>query len=73
MRPVEYYRYEKQKDSCVFLPVKEGEALFHCFGVDYEEFENGPGNYSTAIIELPDGSIKSIPVELIKFAEPYSR
>ena len=44
-----------------------GEAIFHQFGVDYEEFETGPGNYSTAIIELPDGTVKNIPVENIAF------
>ena len=33
------------------------EGLFHEWGTDYEEFESGPGNYSVAIVELPDGRI----------------
>lgn len=37
------------------------------FGVDYEEFDSGAGNFSTAIIKLDDGSIKNIPCEHIKF------
>ena len=65
MRRVKYYEYEKAGN--VFDRVLKGDATFHQFGVDYEEFETGPGNFSTAIIELPDGTIKNIPVELIEF------
>jgi len=46
---------------------EKGEALFHQWGMNYEEFETGPGNYSTAIIELPDGQIKNVPAENIRF------
>ena len=52
------------------VKVDAGEALFHQFGVAYEEFENGPGNFSTAIIEFPDGHVESICVEMIRFLEP---
>ncbi len=30
---------------------------FHQWGSNFEEFENGAGNYSTAIVELPDGTV----------------
>ncbi len=30
---------------------------FHQWGSSYEEFENGAGNYSVAIVELPDGTV----------------
>ena len=30
---------------------------FHQWGSNYEEFENGAGNYSVAIVELPDGTV----------------
>lgn len=30
---------------------------FHQWGSNYEEYENGVGNYSVAIVELPDGTI----------------
>lgn len=30
---------------------------FHEWGMNYEEFESGAGNYSVAIVELPDGRI----------------
>ncbi len=52
---------------CVWELQVQGEADFHTFGVDYEEFETGAGNFSTAIIELDDGTIKNVPVEHIKF------
>ena len=50
--------------------VEVNRGIFHTFGVDYEEFESGAGNYSTAIVEFPDGSIGNIRVELIKFIQP---
>lgn len=46
---------------------KTAVGLFHQFGCDYEEFETGPGNYSTAIVEMEDGTIKNIPVQDVEF------
>jgi len=70
-RPVEYYEYDTSKtiENGYYKKRLAGIAEFHQFGFDYEEFETGPGNYSTAIIELPDGSIKNIPAEMIKFKD----
>ena len=42
-------------------------GLFHCWGSGYEEFENGPGNYTVAIVELDDGSIEEFLPYLVKF------
>lgn len=36
-------------------PVMNG--LFHCWGCYFYEFDNGAGNYTTAIIEDMDGKI----------------
>jgi hypothetical protein len=47
-----------------------GEALFHQFGVGYEEFEAGPGNFTTAIVEWPDGRVESVPAEHVQFVTP---
>lgn len=44
-----------------------GAGNFHQFGVDYEEFDTGPGSFSTAIVEMPDGTIINPSVELIRF------
>ena len=53
-------RYEKKEI---------GTGKFHKWGCCYEEFETGAGNYSTAIIELADGTILNHPVELVKFTD----
>lgn len=45
----------------------DGEAIFLQFGVDYEIYEQGIGNYTTAIIETEDGAVKIVPVDKIKF------
>ena len=47
-----------------------GEAVFHQFGVGYEEFESGPGNFTTAIVEWPDGRVESVPLEHVRFVTP---
>jgi len=63
MRKVWVYKYIKGGK------VGDGEALFHTWGTKYEEFETGPGNYSTAIIERSDGTVENVEVELIRFLD----
>ena len=70
MRRVRYYKYERIAGQSHLRRVLVGEATFHQFGVDYEEFEAGPGNYSTAIIELHDGTIENICADMIEFVKP---
>ena len=52
---------------CKYILVPKGEASFHQFGVGYEEFETGAGNFSTAIVEWPDGTVENIPAMQVKF------
>ncbi len=47
--------------------VRIGEGVFHQFGIGFEEYENGAGQFTTAIVEMPNGEVKSVPVELIRF------
>ena len=49
----------------------QGEALFHGLGVGYEEGETGIGNYSTAIVEWPDGRVESVVADRIRFVTPH--
>lgn len=42
-------------------------AVFHQFGIDYDEYDGGPGNYTCAVIENPDGTIELVPVDLVVF------
>ncbi|QKV66503.1 hypothetical protein HUW52_27500 [Pseudomonas sp. 43A] len=44
-------------------------ATFHQFGTAYEEFEAGPGNYSVAIVELPDGTVENAHLNEIRFID----
>lgn len=46
-----------------------GIGKFHCWGCAYEEFEGLPGNYSIAIVEMPDGSVLTPVPENIKFLD----
>lgn len=45
-------------------------AVFHGFGMDYEEFSDGPpGNFSVAIVEYPDGHIEMPRADRIQFLD----
>ena len=66
-RKVVVYEWQREKGQIHYKKIPVGNGIFHQFGVDYEEFENGPGNYTTAVVEMPDGSVKNVPVEMIKF------
>jgi hypothetical protein len=45
-------------------------GLFHQWGNDFIELENGPGNYMIAIVELADGSIITPTTDNIEFLPP---
>ena len=45
------------------------EGLFHQWGSKYEEFENGPGNYTVAIVEFPDGTVEEVLIINLKFVK----
>ncbi|QHF03298.1 hypothetical protein N015_13135 [Pseudomonas asturiensis] len=45
------------------------EGKFHGWGSGYEEFESGPGNYTVAIVEFPDGKIDTVMPYLIRFLD----
>jgi len=48
-----------------------GIGKFLAFGIDYEidSFDSVIGMFSTAIIELPDGTLKNISVENVQFVK----
>ena len=53
-----------------WVTVEKGEAIFHGFGSDYEEFENGAGNYSAAIVEWPNWQIELVRADRVRFVTP---
>ena len=50
-----YMEYDSQ--TRLFVEREFEEGIFQQWGSAYEEFETGPGNYTIAIVELPDGKV----------------
>ena len=63
LRPVTVLQYEHSSRGNVF----RCKGHFHAWGVDYEEFETGAGNFSTAIVELENGEVINERADLIRF------
>ena len=63
---VEYFDYEKNIDDGRYHKVSKGFADFMSFGVESEYADTGSLTYSSAIIKLPCGMLRNIPVENIK-------
>lgn len=66
------YENHKYKEKAFDL------GYFHCWGSGYEWFYEadlglGVGNYTTAIVELPDGKIITPNAEGIQFLEPIGK
>ncbi len=45
------------------------KGKFHKWGDAYEEFESVPGNFSVALVELPDGTMEEVQPKNIKFID----
>lgn len=58
-----------ENGKSVYIP--DGAGWFHCWGMAYDEFETGPGLFTTAIVERQTGEIESVPAECVRFIEPY--
>lgn len=59
-----YYKYIAGKQERIEFE----KGKFHTFGVDWEEIGDGVGLFTTAVIELPDGTMLNVPVVNVKFA-----
>ena len=60
-----YYVREMEGGKGGYQEFEKGTFLG--FGIDYEEFESGPGQYTTAIVELEDGHVITTPPKFIQF------
>ena len=49
--------------------VEVGPVKFLEFSVNYDQCENGVGTYASAIVELADGRLDNVPVEMIQFTD----
>ena len=66
MRRVQVYKWDFGNRAKA-VKVDDGDAWFHEWGVNYTEFESGPGPFSTAIIERDDGTIETPQASMIRF------
>lgn len=58
-------KFNKEKNR--YEEVKFENAIFHQWGCDYDEFEDGAGNFSVAIVELEDGTVLMPRADNVKF------
>jgi len=65
-RPVEVSSFAKD-DAGKTVRVNNGTGFFVQYGCDYDEYEAGPGSYTTAIVEMPDGTIRNLPLNMVQF------
>ncbi len=70
LRPVKVYK-RTWPHGYAQSPVIEviGEGVFHGWGVNYHEFESGPGNFTIAIVEMLDGKVKEIEPQDVVFID----
>lgn len=72
MRPVTVYEWFRPDDAKYNDPYQRrevGSGTFHQFGVDGEFSSDSGITYTTAIVEMPDGTVKNVPVDLIQFMD----
>jgi len=67
MRKVIYSELKKLEGEISDSLVEIGEAWFHQFSAEYEEFETGPGCIPVAILELHSGKVITVLAHNIKF------
>ncbi|MDE6388922.1 MAG: hypothetical protein K2L82_14070 [Lachnospiraceae bacterium] len=74
MRKCSGYYNKYSYDSGKSEKIEFENAIFHAFGVDWEDVGDGVGLFTTAVIELQDGTMLNLPVANIKFTSPeYNR
>ncbi len=69
MRPVMLLTPEFDKSGKFIGANDRCEAKFHGWGVQYDEFESGPGNFTVAIVEMEDGSVGTCTPQCIRFLD----
>ncbi len=68
IRAVNYYERAWNHESRKFDVLEAASAVFHMFGQE----TNGEGGQDTvAVIELPDGTVKTVYPTHIQFVDPY--
>lgn len=60
-----YSEYNREKNTWEEKEFVDG--VFHQWGNNYEEFDSGSGNYTVAVVELPDGKVVMTVASNIQF------
>ena len=47
-----------------------GIGKFVMYGLDCDEAENGIASFTSAIVEMPDGTVENVCTNMIKFVTP---
>lgn len=71
-RKVLVHRYAFSEEEKRWMPVPDFRGVAHGFGVNYEEGENGFGNYTAVIVEAGNGQVYLPAATLVQFLEPES-
>ena len=68
MRRIKGIRHvlQSENNKWVQFPVV---GFFHCWGVDYEELEGGPGNHTVAIVEDDEGLVHKLDPADMEFTD----
>ena len=69
MRKVECRKFEYIVDERRIRTEVESKVTgtFLGWGNEYEEFDGGPGNYTVAIVEMPDGKVDTFMPRHVRF------
>lgn len=68
----EYIKSDQKTHGGHFGKEYTGKGIFHQWAAGYEEFAEGPGNYTYAIVELEDGTITEVFPRHLKFVPHIS-
>jgi hypothetical protein len=69
MDEVKVFEWSRKEGDTSLKKYEIGTGFFCQWGCDYEEFEMGPGNFSTAIVRMLDGTVKNVHAENIQFIQ----
>lgn len=75
MRKVSVAIYHTDKEDLAIPQRKKWfnyNGVFHQWGINYEEFDTGPGNYTVAIVELEGGRVVEVIPTRVQFLDPPS-
>lgn len=71
MRRVQIFKHVSNPETpSKYDRVLDTSGAFHQWGCACEDYETNAGNFSTAIVELDDGTVRNVPVEMIEFVAP---